>query len=336
MLAVSEAGSNGLLVTGMDFLPEWISHQIKSTGFTCTSDVSEEALSQRVKGFEGILFLQTTSHYKITRKIIESGEKLRFIQTAGVGYEQIDLEAATDNGVAVMNLPSATTTSVAEHAVSLILACAKNIVKSDRIIRSGGWRTMDFGVELQSKTLGIIGFGRIGKEIANIMRAFEMKILVYSPHLTEQAAGEMGCRKVDLQTLLRESDVISISAPLTSETRKMVGEDEFKLMKKSAILVNTARGEIVDEAALIRALRNGRISSAGLDVFEHEPIEKDNPLLALDNVVLTPHNAVMNQDAMGRLMNQVGIQVENALKGIYENVVNPGVLNKLKNGRPRK
>ena len=321
-----EASPKKLLVTGMDFLPDEIGGHITSAEVTCTSDTSEEGLSQRVKGFDGLLFMQTTSHYKITRKIIEAGDKLRFIQTAGVGYDQVDVDAATDHGVLVMNAATATTVSVAEHAVALIMACAKNIVKCDKTIRKGGWQAMDFGVELQNKTLGIVGFGRIGKEVAKRMRAFGMTILVDSPHVTEDGAKEMGCRKVDLQTLLKESDVVTIHTPLTKDTKRLIGKAEFDLMKDSAILVNTARGEVVDEKALIDALSRGRIMSAGLDVYEHEPIEKDNPLLTMENVVLTPHSAVMNPDAITRLMNQNGIQLERAMNGTYENVVNPDAL----------
>jgi D-3-phosphoglycerate dehydrogenase len=316
------ASPKKLLVTGTDFLPDEIRQQIKSAEISCTSDTSEESLSEKVKGFDGILFMQAASHYKITRKIIESGDRLRFIQAAGVGYDQVHVDAATDHRVVVMNVPGATTVSVAEHAVALIMACAKNIVKSDRTVRSGGWLTMDFGIELQDKTLGVIGFGRIGREVARRMKAFGMTVLVYGPHVTEEDVKKEGCKKVDLQTLLRESDVITIHAPLTKETRGLIGEAEFDMMKDSAILVNTARGAVVDEKALINALSRGRIKSAGLDVYEHEPVEKDNPLLALENVVLTPHNAVMNQDAITRLMTQNGIQVERAMNGIYDNVVN--------------
>ena len=323
-----EASPKKLIVTGMAFLPDEIASHIESAEIACIPDTSEENLIQKVKGVDGLLFMQTTSHYKITRKIIESGDKLRFIQSAGVGYDQVDVDAATDRGVVVMNVPTASTVSVAEHAVALIMACAKNIVKSDKTIRNGGWQAMDFGVELQNKTLGIVGFGRIGREVAKRMRAFGMIILVDSPHLTDDDAKEMGCEKVDLQTLLKESDVITIHTPLTKGTRRLIGEAEFELMKESAILVNTARGEVVDEKALIEALSHGGIMSAGLDVYVHEPIEKDSPLLTLENVVLTPHSAVMNPDAIARLMNQNGVQLERALNGTYENVVNPDVLNK--------
>jgi len=319
-----------LLVTGIAFLPEWISEHIKSAEIVCTSDVSEESLSRKVKGFDGILFMQVESHYKITRKIIESGDKLKFIQSGGVGYEQIDVDAATDHGIVVMNVPSATTVSVAEHAIALMLACAKNLIRMHNTVLEGGWRTMDFGVELWKKTLGIIGFGRIGKAVAERMKAFGMSILVYNSHVKEGDVKNAGYKLADLQTLLKESDVITIHAPLTKDTRNLIGDAEFDLMKSSAILVNTARGQIIDEKAMIKALSSGRIAYAGLDVFEKEPIEKSNPLLTMKNVVLTPHSAVQNQDAMLRLMNENGIQIEKALNGTYESVVNPEVLKKLK------
>jgi D-3-phosphoglycerate dehydrogenase len=323
------ANSKKLLVTGIGSLPDWISQHIKSAEIVCTPDVSEKNLSQLVKGADGILFMQVISHYKISRKIIESGDKLRFIQSGGVGYENIDVDAATDHGVVVMNVPSATTASVAEHAIALILACAKNIIKMHKTVVNGGWRTMDFGVELWKKTLGVIGFGRIGRAVAERMKSFQMNVIVYDPFVKEEDAKKTGCKKVDLQTLLKESDVVTIHSPLTKETKRLIGEAELGLMKNSSILVNTARGEIIDEGALIKALSSGRIGYAGLDVFEKEPLERNNPLLGLDNVVLTPHSAVQNMDAMTRLMNHNGVQLEKALNGIYENVVNPYVLKKL-------
>ncbi len=318
-----------LLVTGMDFLLDWVKQHIKSAEIVCTSDVSEENLCQMVKDADGILYMQALS-YPITRKIIESGKKLRFISSAGVGYERIDVKAATDNGVVVMNMPVGTTVSVAEHTIALILACAKNLVKAHENVVKGGWRLLAMGVELWNKTLGIIGFGRIGREVVKRMRGFEMNILVYDPYVKEDEIKNLGGKKVDLETLLKESDVVSIHSPLTKETEGLIGEKELGLMKPTAIMVNTARGELIDEDALIKALKERRISYAGLDVFRNEPINKDNPLLTLDNVVLTPHMAVQTFDAVVRMMNQNGIQVEKALNGIYENVVNPEVLTKMK------
>ncbi len=318
-----------LLVTGMDFLLDWVGQHIKSAEIVCSGDVSEENLSRLVNDADGILYMQAKS-YPITRKIIESGEKLRFIQSAGVGYERIDLKAATDNGVVVMNMPVGTTVSVAEHTIALILGCAKNLVKAHENTVKGGWRILGLGVELWKKTLGIIGFGRIGREVVKRMKAFEMDILVYDPYVGKEDIEKMGGKKVDLQTLLKESDIVSIHSPLTKETEDLIGEAELGLMKSTAILINTARGELVDEEALFKALSERRISYAGVDVFRQEPVEADNPLLTLENVVLTPHMAVQTLDAVMRMMNQNGIQVEKALNGIYENVVNPEVLEKLK------
>jgi D-3-phosphoglycerate dehydrogenase len=321
--------SKKLLVTGMDFLLDQVKQHIKSAETVCTSNVSEENLSQLVKDFDGILFMQALT-YTITRKIIESGKKLKFIQSAGVGYERIDLQAATDNGVVVMNMPVGTTVSVAEHAIALILACSKNLVKAHENMVKGGWWVLALGVELWKKTLGIVGFGKIGREVAKRMKAFEMNILVYDPYVGKEDIEKMGGKKVDLKALMKESDIISIHSPLTKETEGLIGEEELGLMKPTAILINTARGGLIDEEALYKALKEKRISCAGLDVYRQEPINKDNPLLTLDNVVLTPHMAVQTLDAVMRMMEQNGIQVEKALNGIYENVVNPEVLKKLK------
>nr|MDO8081042.1 hydroxyacid dehydrogenase [Candidatus Freyarchaeota archaeon] len=321
-----------LLVTGMDFLLDWVKQHIKSAEIICTSNVSEENLSQLVKDFDGILYMQALN-YPITRKIIESGKKLKFIQSAGVGYERIDLQAATDNGVVVMNMPVGTTVSVAEHTIALILACSKNLVKAHENMVKGGWRIFALGVELWKKTLGIIGFGKIGREVAKRMKAFETNILVYDPYVGKEDIEKMGGKKVDLKALMKESDIVSIHSPLTKETEGLIGEEELGLMKPTAILINTARGELVDEEALYKALKEKRISCAGLDVYRQEPINKDNLLLTLDSVVLTPHMAVQTLDAVIRMMGQNGIQVEKALNGIYENVVNPEVLKKSKKGK---
>lgn len=314
-----------LLVTGIDFLVEWCADYIKSAEFICTSDCSEENLCKRVVGCDGILSMQTMT-YPITRKIVESGNKLKFIQSAGVGFEFIDLQAATENGVVVMNMPTGTTISVAEHTVGLILACSKNLIKGYQNIIKGKWRIFDLGVELQGKVLGMIGFGKIGYEVAKRMAAFEMEILVHDPFVKEEVIKDREWEKVDLMALLKESDIVTIHCPLTKETKGLIGENALSLMKKEAILINTARGGIVDEKALFKALAEGRIKGAGLDVYENEPIGGDNPLLSLENVVLTPHMAVQTTDAVLRFMKQNGEQVERALNGTYENVLNPGVL----------
>jgi D-3-phosphoglycerate dehydrogenase len=318
-----------LLVTGLDYLPEWCREYIKSAEIICAPEVLEENLSEKVKDCDGILYMQTMS-YPITRKIIESGKKLKFVQSAGVGYELIDLTAANDNKVVVMNIPSATTVSVAEHTIALILACTKNLIQIHQSTATDQWRVGVLGIELRNKNLGIIGFGRIGQEVAKIMKGFEMNLLVYDPFVKEINIKKIGGKKVNIDTLLKESDVITIHAPLMKETHGLINEEKLNLMKSTAILVNTARGELVDEEALYKALHDEKIRCAGLDVFREEPVNKKNPLLSLENIVLSPHMAVQTSDGVLRLMRQNGQQVEKALHGIYENVVNPEVLEKIR------
>jgi len=318
-----------LLVTGLDYLPEWCRDYIKSAEIICTANVSEENLSEIVKDFDGILFMQTMS-YSISRRIIESAKKLKFIQSAGVGFDQIDLKAATENNVVVMNIPSATTIPVAEHTVALILACAKNLIQIHQSTAKGDWRIGGFNVELRNKNLGLIGFGRIGQEVVKIMKGFKMNLLVYDPFIKENEIKKFGGKKVDLDTLLKESDVITIHAPLTKETENLIDKEKLKLMKLSTILINTARGEIINEEALYNALNEGNLRCAGLDVFRQEPIDENNPLLKLENIVLSPHMAVQTSEGVTTLMRQNGEQVEKALNGVYESVVNKEVLEKIK------
>ena len=314
-----------LLVTGMDFLPEWCANYIKSAELLFASDTSEANLSAMVKDCEGILYMQMTT-YPITRRVIDAGKQLRFIQSAGVGYELIDVAAATRRNVVVMNVPAATTISVAEHTAALILACAKNLVQVHKSLLEGFWRSGGFNIELRDKTLGIIGFGRIGREVAGVMKGLGMQLLVHDPFVKEADITALGGKKVDLPMLLRESDVVTLHAPLTKETTGLINAERLNMMKESAILVNTSRGELVDEQALHKALLDERIRCAGLDVYAQEPVDPKNRLLTLENVVLTPHMAVQTSDAVLRLMKANGEQVEKALHGVYENVVNPEVL----------
>lgn len=314
-----------LLVTGMDFLPEWCADYIKSAELVCTSDVSEANLSAMVKDCEGLLYMQMMT-YPITRKVIEAGKQLKFIQSAGVGYELINVQAATRRNVVVMNVPAVTTVSVAEHTAALILACTKNLIQVHQNIVAGYWRSGGFNIELRDKILGIIGFGRIGHEVAAVMKGFGMQLLVYDPFVKEPEIVALGGKKVDLPTLLRESDIVTLHAPLTNETMGLINAERLGMMKETAILVNTSRGELVDEKALHKALVDERIRCAGLDVYGQEPVDPKNPLLSLENIVLTPHMAVQTVDGVLRLMKQNGEQVEKALHGIYESVVNPEVL----------
>jgi lactate dehydrogenase-like 2-hydroxyacid dehydrogenase len=238
-------------------------------------------------------------------EILDAAPKLRLIQTASVGYNQIDVDACTKRGVLVCNVPEDMSEAVAQHAVALILDLSKKVTQVDRSIRKNrtwGRDTDRVGFELWGKTLGMIGLGNIGGRIAMKLReAFNMRILAYDPFLVPSGAQRYGATLVDISTLLKESDVINVSVLLTRTgphpTYHLLGTKEFDMMKKTAVLVNTARGAVIDEPAMIEALKEGKIAAAGLDVFETEPINADNPLLDMDNVVLTAHQSSSTREA---------------------------------------
>jgi len=224
-----------------------------------------------------------------TRKMIDSSKRLRMIQTVSVGFNHIDISAALEKDVIVCNVPEVMSETVAQHTWALILALSKKIVEGDKIIRGGEWQRL-MGVDLWGKTLGIVGLGRIGKRVAlKGKHAFDMRVMAYDPYIDPETAQIVGAEMTDLKTLMIESDVISIHCPLTEETEGIIGEKEMSSMKETALLVNTARGRVIDEKALIKILQSKKIRGAGLDVFEEEPIEPDNPLLKMDNVILSPH-----------------------------------------------
>lgn len=238
-------------------------------------------------------------------EILDTAPKLKLIQTASVGYNQIDVDACTKRGVLVCNVPEDMSEAVAQHAVALILDLSKKVTQVDRSIRKNrtwGRDTDRVGFELWGKTLGMIGLGNIGGRIAMKLRgAFNMRVITYDPFLVPSGAQRYGATLVDLPTLLKESDVINVSVLLTQTgphpTYHLLGAKEFDMMKKTAVLVNTARGAVIDEPAMIEALKEGKIAAAGLDVFETEPITADNPLLDLDNVVLTAHQSSSSVEA---------------------------------------
>lgn len=224
---------------------------------------------------------------------MDRAPRLKVISRIGVGYDNIDVRAATERGIMVCYTPHGPTLSTAEHAVALIFAAAKTVAFADRDMRAGRWHSQFItlkGMELRDRVLGLVGFGRIGGHVAQIMQAVGMHVAAYDPMLTPERAAQMGIRRMDsLDDLLAESDVVSLHAPSTPETRHLMNAARLQVMKQGSILINTARGALVDERALADALRSGHLAAAGLDVFEREPIETDNPLLKLENVVLTDH-----------------------------------------------
>lgn len=251
----------------------------------------------------------------VDKEVIERAKKAKIIANYGVGYNNIDVEAATNRGIIVTNTPGVLTDATADLAWGLMFAVARRIVESDRFAREGKFKSWSpsllLGMDITGKTLGIIGAGRIGKAFAKKSIGFDMKILYHNRRRDEQFEKELNARWVDKDTLLKNADFISINVPLTEETFHLIGESEFKIMKKTAVLVNTSRGPVVDEKALVKALREKEIWGAGLDVYENEP-EMDKGLISLDNVVLLPHigsatNETRNKMAMMAAENVVAV-----------------------------
>jgi D-3-phosphoglycerate dehydrogenase len=233
--------------------------------------------------------LVVRSATKVTADVIAAGKKLKVVARAGVGLDNIDVEAAKARNIKVVNAPEAPTIAVAELTIGLMLSFARKIPRADAGTRQGKWEKKELmGTELRDKTIGIVGTGHIGQAVGHRAKAFQMKLLLHDVVQNQEFAEQTGGEYVDLDTLLRESDYITLHVPLLPSTKQMIGKREFELMKPTAVLINTSRGKIVDEKALIEALQNGRIAGACLDVYETEPLV-DSPLFKLPNVVLTPH-----------------------------------------------
>ena len=271
---------------------------------------------------------------RITRGVIENLPRLTAIIRYGVGYDTLNVEAATDNHVLVVNIPDFCFEEVANHALALLLVCTKKIIQFNNLVKQGRWVDARAAVapmgSIYGETLGLVGCGNIGRTVARKAQCFNLRILGYDPYVDRTLAREAGINLVDLPLLLRESDYVSLHPLLNQETRHMVGEKEFNQMKKSSFLINTARGPVVDEKDLIRALQDKRIAGAGLDVFEKEPVEPDNPLLKMDNVVVLPHSAFYSDVSSVRLRISVGQEAARIASGKWpKNVVNKSVLPKI-------
>jgi D-3-phosphoglycerate dehydrogenase / 2-oxoglutarate reductase len=269
----------------------------------------------------------------ITRELLAALPDCRLVMRWAVGYNTVDVEAATELGVAVTNCPTWCTEEVADHAAALVLAARRNIALADRLMRGGTWAFQEYRPlrRLPGRTLGLVGFGRIGRATARKLSGFDLRVLAADPYLDPDFVRQHGAEPVDLDTLLRESDIVSVHTPLHDSTRHLLGERELRLMKPTATLVNTARGPIIDEAALTRALQEGWIASAALDVFEHEPLDPASPLLSLPNVTLTPHMAGYSDDALVSLRQESSdIVIRWFNDGWSNTVVNPEVRDRLR------
>lgn len=295
--------------------------------------LSQEELIERIGDYDAIIVRSGT---KITKEVIEAGKNLKVIGRAGVGVDNVDLQAATERGILVINTPDANTITTAEHTIAMMLSAARNIPQASEALKRGEWDRKKYtGVELYEKTLGIIGLGRIGSEVAKRAMAFGMKVIAYDPYVSEERARELGVELTSLEDLLRRSDFITIHVPRTKETEKLIDEGALKKVKKGVIIVNCARGGIIDEDALYRAIKRGDVRAAALDVFEKEPPGKI-PLLTLENVVATPHLGASTREAQKRAALEIAREVRAALKGEFvRNAVNmpqipPGMLPRIK------
>ena len=274
----------------------------------------EASLTEEVREVDGII---TRANGKVTRKMMESAPKLKIIGRHGVGVENIDVEAATERGIWVVNTPDANDMSVAEHFFGLALILSKMLRKADIALREGQWKARYeyIGKELHGKTLGILGFGRIGRAVGQIGRkGFDMKVLYYDAVRYEEVEKEIKAEKVSLEEVLGRSDYISINLPMVPSTNGLLGVGEFALMKPSSYIINLARGPIWDEMALYQVLKEGKIAGAGSDVYEVEPAPKNHPLFELENFVGTPHMAAHTDEALRR-MSLVAEDVVRVLEG---------------------
>ena len=264
----------------------------------------------------------------ITRKVIESLNRCKIIARYGVGVQGIDVEAATEHGIIVTNVPDYCIDEVSTHAMALILACARKVTLLNRMVEEKKW---DFALakplfRTQGRTLGLFGLGKIARALAQKASGFGFKVIAYDPYVSK-ATGEI--ELVEFPQLLSDSDFISIHAPFTSETRHIFGENELKAMKKPAYLINTARGPIVNEGALYKALEERWIAGAALDVMEKEPPDWENPILKLDNLIITPHTSFYSEESYLELKNSVAEAVLSVLKGkLPKAIVNPQVVKK--------
>ncbi|MDZ4063056.1 MAG: hydroxyacid dehydrogenase, partial [Coriobacteriia bacterium] len=265
------------------------------------SDPSAATVIKEIKGVEGVVVRMAP----FTREIIEAADALKVIGRHGVGVDTIDIQAATEKGIVVVNTPNANATSVAEHTLTAIGALAKRVVTYDHAIREERWelRNSYGAVDLDGKILGLVGIGRIGSMVARrAAAAYNMKAIAFDPYVTPEKAREMGvtlCAAMD--DIFRQADVISLHTPLTPETRRFVDAARLRLMKPTAFLVNFSRGEVIDEKALYDALKSGVIAGAAIDVYDPEPPLKDNPLFELDNIILSPHSAALTEECVIRM-----------------------------------
>lgn len=282
----------------------------------------EDAIIELLQGFDAVI----ADSDAYTEHVFAACPQLKLVSRWGVGVDSIDIAAATRHGVMVTNTPGIIRDSVADLAFMFVLGLARRLREGDGLMRSGGWRKVT-GANVGGATIGIIGLGDIGTCTARRAHGFGMTILAHDPFPRHEIAHELGVRFVDLDTLLQDSDFVTLHCNATADNRNFIGARELSLMKPTAYLINCARGSLVDEAALVRALQDGTIAGAGLDVYAREPPEKDNPLFSMDNVLLMPHTATMDRRTISRVSARVTENTLDALEGRRpQSILNPEVM----------
>ncbi len=274
--------------------------------------LSEQDLASCIGEYDAIIVRRNTP---VTAKVIEAGDRLKVIGRAGVFMDNIDVEAATQKGIMVINAPEGNTVAAVEHTYAMLLSLARHIPLANKSLKAKEWNRSKFtGTEITGKTIGIIGLGRVGGEVAKRAPSFGLRVIAYDPYISPERAEKLGVKLLSVEEVFKEADFITLHLPRNKQTYHMIGEKELALMQPGAKIINCSRGGLIDEKALYHALQEGQISGAALDVFETEPAV-DSPLLALDNVIVTPHVRTMTREAQENVSLQVAREVSNALLG---------------------
>jgi D-3-phosphoglycerate dehydrogenase / 2-oxoglutarate reductase len=273
--------------------------------------LSEIELEKEIENYDGLI---VRSGVTVTKKILEAGKKLKVVGRAGVGVDNIDCAAAKELGIVVENTPTGNTNAAAEHTLTLMMLLSKHILHSNETMKLGKWDRKSFeGNELKNKTLGLIGFGNVGKKVAKVALALEMNVIVYDPFIDENKLKELGVKKTEFDEIIKNSDYITVHVPLTEKTKNMISTKQFSEMKKGVKILNVARGGVIDEAALLSAIENGIVSAAGLDVYSEEP-PKNISLITNNKVIATPHLGASTKEAQENVAIEVAEQMVLALK----------------------
>lgn len=285
------------------------------------NDLTPDTLLEVIGQYDGLVVRSKT---KVTEKVFEAAEKLKVVGRAGSGVDNIDVKTATRKGVVVMNAAAGNTVTTAEHAIALMCSLARNVPQASATTRGGKWEKSKFtGVELQNKTLGIVGVGKIGSVVADRAKGLAMKVVAYDPYLSKEAAQHAGIELVSLDDLFARADFVTVHTPMSEETRGIVGAAAFAKMKDGVRVINCARGGLVDETALYDAVVSGKVAGAALDVFEKEPVATDNPLLGLEQVIVTPHLGASTEEAQAGVAIIIAEQMSEYLeKGTIRGAVN--------------